>query len=74
MQKGEGMDPYLTKIQEFQDQWSVVGATPQPMELVRLALNSVSEDWKVFVQRILGRYKLPKWNRMCANLQQEELR
>ena len=29
MQKGEGIDPFLTKIQEVRDQLSTVGAAPQ---------------------------------------------
>jgi len=45
MQKGEGINLFLTRIQEVQDQLSIVGAIPQPIELVRLALNSVSEEW-----------------------------
>ena len=39
-----------------------------------MALTSVSEEWQVFVQSILGRDTLPMWDRMWANLQQEELR
>lgn len=74
MQKGEGINPYLTRIQEFQDQLSTVGAMPQPTELVRLVLNSVVEDWQGFVQSILGQEKLPEWDRMSAKLQHEELR
>ena len=74
MQKGEGIDPFLTRIQKVQDQLSIVGATPQASKLMRLALNSISEDWKVFVQSILGRDTLPGWDRMWASLQQEEMR
>lgn len=74
MHNGEGIDPFHTKIQEVRDQLSVVGAAPQPTELVRLALNSVSEEWHVFFQSIMGRDRLPDWDRMWADLQQEELR
>jgi len=41
---------------------------------VKLALNNVSEEWKVFFQSVLVRDKLPKWDSMWSNLQQEELR
>lgn len=58
--KGEGIDPFLTIIQEVWDQLAAVGATPQLTELVWLALNTVSEDSKFFVQSILGRDKLPE--------------
>ena len=42
--------------------------------MVRLALNSVSEEWQVFVQSILGRATLPNWHEMWATLKQVELR
>lgn len=71
---GEGIDPFLTRIQEVLDQLSTVGATPQPSEFVRLTLNCVSEDWQVFVQSILGKDTLPGWDKIWADLQQEKLR
>ena len=61
MQKGERIDPFLKKLQEIRDSLAVVGSTPQPTEMVKLALNSVLEEWQVFVQSILGRARLPKW-------------
>ena len=42
--------------------------------MVRLALNSISEEWQVFVQSILGRAILPYWDGMWVDLKQEELR
>ena len=42
--------------------------------MVRLALNSVSEEWQVFVQSILGRERLSDLGGMCAALRQEEMR
>ena len=45
MQKVEGIDPFLTRIQEIRDHLAAIGEAPQPIELVRLALNSVSEEW-----------------------------
>jgi len=68
MQKGERIDPFLTKLQETQDELAVVGSTPQGSEMVRLALNSVSEEWKIFVQSILGREALPDWDSMWVAL------
>lgn len=47
---------------------------PQLTELVRLALNNISEDWQVFVQSILGKDKFPDWDQMWVDLQQEEMR
>lgn len=42
--------------------------------MVRLVLNSVSDEWQVFVQSILGRATLSNWDEMWAALKQEELR
>jgi len=52
----------------------VVGLKPQPTEMVRLALNSVLEEWKVFVQSILGRERLQNLEGMWATLQREKMR
>ena len=43
------MDPFLTKLKESRDELSAAGHTPQDSKLVRLALNSVSDDWQIFV-------------------------
>jgi len=59
MQKGEHIDPFLTKLQETRDELAAMGSTPQGSEMVRLALNSIFEEWKVFVQSIMGRATLP---------------
>jgi len=40
MQKGEHIDPFLTRIQKVRDQLAVVGAAPQPSKLVQLALTT----------------------------------
>lgn len=58
-QKGEHVDPFLMKLKETCDELSAAGYTPRDLELVRLALNFVSDEWQLFVQRILGRATLP---------------
>ena len=68
------MDPFLTKLKETRDELSVARHTPQDSELVRLALNFVSDDWQIFVQGILGRATLLNWDEMWAALKQEEMR
>ena len=73
MKKGERFDS-LSHIQDNRDQLLAIGFAPRDSELVRLTLNSVSEDYQVFVQSILGREKLSGWEVMWAALQQEELR
>lgn len=74
MQKGEHIDPFLAKLQKTRDQLAAVGSMPQATEMVRLALNSVSDEWQVFVQSILGKERLLDWEQMWAALQQEEMR
>lgn len=71
MQNGDHIDPFLTRLQEIRDSLEVFGSTPQPIDMVRLALNYVSEEWKVFVQRILGRERFLDWEGMWVTLQQE---
>lgn len=74
MEKNESINAFLTWIQEVWDQVAVIGSVPQPIEFVWLALNNVSEEWQVFVQSILHRDTLPRWDKMWSDLQQEELR
>lgn len=68
MQKGEHIDSFLTMLQEIRDLLAAVGSTPQPAEMVKLTLNSVSEEWQVFVQSILGIERLPDWEGMWVAL------
>ena len=74
MQKGEGVNVYLQCVQDTRDQLATVGSTPQPTAMVRIALNGVSDEWKVFIESILGREKLHSWEEMWVALQHEELR
>jgi len=41
--------------------------------MVRIAQNADSEEWETFVQGILGRATLPRWEEMWAVLRQEEI-
>ena len=59
LKKGEHFDSFLSWIQKNRDQLSTVGSAPIDSELVRLTLNSVSQDYQVFVQSMLGRERLP---------------
>lgn len=74
MQKGEQIDLYLIILHEIWDQLTSIGATLDQEFMVRTTLNTVSEDWETFVQRILGRANLPRWEEMWATLRQEEIR
>ena len=53
MQKGECIDLFFTKLQEIQDSLETMGSTPQPTEMVRLALNSVQKSGK-YLSRAFG--------------------
>ena len=70
MQKGEEIDPFLIKLQAIRDQLAFIGATPDDGLMVRIALNTVFEDWETFVQGILGRVALPNCEEMWASLRQ----
>ena len=41
---------------------------------MRTALNAVFEKWETFIQGILDRASLPRWEEMWAALCQEEIR
>ena len=68
MQKGEHIDLYLIRLQEVWDQLTSIGSTPDPEFMVKTALNAVYEEWETFVQGILGRATLPRWEEMWAAL------
>jgi len=74
MQKGEGVNSYLQRLQVTRYQLAAVGSTAQSTAMVRTALNGVSDEWQVFVQSILGRERLPSWEEMWVALQHEELK
>lgn len=73
MQKGEGINPFLTKILESQDEITFIGESPPTAKLMRLVLNSVIEEWENFVQVFLGRDQLPGWDQMWTDLTQEDM-
>ena len=43
-------------------------------DIVRTALNGVSKGWHMFVQAIVGRERLPDWDRLWDDFVQEETR
>ena len=44
MQKGEGVNLYLQRLQDIRDQLATVGSTPQRTVMLRIALNGVSDE------------------------------
>ena len=67
MQKGEQIDPFLSRLKEIRDQLTSIG-TMLDHELMVRTLDVVSEDWEVFVQSILGRATLPDWEEIWTAL------
>jgi hypothetical protein len=54
------------------DELCVVGEAIVDSELVRTTLNGVTKQWDVFVEGIVGRENLPKWDRLWDDFVQEE--
>ena len=61
-------------MKEIKDQLTSIGVTLDQELMVRIVMNTVSEDWEVFVQSIVGKVTLPYWEEMWAALCQEEIR
>jgi hypothetical protein len=74
MGKDESMTTYLTKITQVRDELGAVGEKVEDSEMVRQALNGVVVPWAVFVQSIIARENLPKWDRLWDDFTQEEIR
>ena len=67
MTKAKNVTTYLTKITQ-------VGEVVVDSELVRTALNGVTKQWTVFVEGIVARENLPKWDCLWDDFIQEETR
>ena len=52
---------YLTKITQMHDELVAVGEKVEDRELVRIALNDFTKSWEVFVNGVITRENLPKW-------------
>ena len=74
MQKGEEIDHFLLRLQGIHDQLTFVGSTSNVEFMISIAPNAVSNEWEMFVQRILGRATLPSWEEMWENIRQEEIK
>jgi hypothetical protein len=72
MTKTENVATYLTKITQMRDELGVVGEVVADNELVRTSLNGVTKQWAVFVEGIVARENLPKWDRLWDDFIQEE--
>jgi hypothetical protein len=72
MTKTESDATYLTKLTQMRDELGVVGEVVADSELVKTALNGVTKQWAVFVESILARENLPKWDHLWDDFIQEE--
>jgi hypothetical protein len=73
MSRGESMASYLTKLTQVRDELTAVRDTVPDDELVRIALNGFGKQWDVFVRCVVGREKLPTWERLWDDFIQEEI-
>jgi hypothetical protein len=72
MTKAENVVTYLTRLTQVRDELGVVGEAIADSELVRTTLNGVSKQWVVFVEGIVARENLPKWESLWDDFVQEE--
>jgi hypothetical protein len=72
MTKAENVVTYLTKLTQVRDELGAIGEAIVDYELVRTTLNGVSKQWVVFVEGIMARENLPKWERLWDDFVQEE--
>jgi hypothetical protein len=72
MTKVENLITYLTRLTQVRDELGVVGEAINYSELVRIALNGVTKQWVVFVEGIVARENLPKWECLWDDFVQEE--
>jgi hypothetical protein len=66
MTKTGNVSTYITKITQMRDELGVVGEVVVGNEIVRTALNGVTKQWVFFVECIVARVNLPKWDRLLS--------
>jgi hypothetical protein len=74
MTKAKNAVTYLTRLTQVRDELGAMGESIADSELVRTALNGVSKQWVVFVEGIVARENLSKWERLWDDFVQEETR
>jgi 23S rRNA A1618 N6-methylase RlmF len=73
MTKSNTMTSYLTKITQVRDQLAAVGEVVTDEEMVRTALNSFAKPWAPFINGIVARETLPKFDRLWDDFIQKEI-
>jgi hypothetical protein len=74
MTKAKNVVTYLTRMIQVRDELGAMGEAIADSELVRTALNGVSKQSVVFVEGIVARKNLPKWERLWDDFVREETR
>jgi hypothetical protein len=74
MTKAENVVTYLTRLTHTRHELGAVGEPIAGSELVRTTLNGVTKQWVVFVEGIVTRENLPKWECVRDDFVQEETR
>jgi hypothetical protein len=74
MARDEGVTSYLTRLTQVRDEIAAVGDIIPEEELVCIALNGFGKQWDVFVKCVVGREKMPTWERLWDDFTQEEIR
>jgi hypothetical protein len=69
----QGVTSYLTRLTRVRDELAAVGDIILEEELVHIALNGFGKQWDVFVKCVVGREKIPTWERLWDDFTQEEI-
>jgi hypothetical protein len=72
MTKAENVVTYLTRLTQVRDELGAIGEAIADSELVRTTLNGVAKQWTVFVEGIVAKENLLKWERLWDDFVQEE--
>ena len=74
MEKGQSVISIFMKISELRNQLSTIKDQIMNKEFVRLALNGLPQTWEPFIQVIIARPKIPKFDCLRSDCIQEESR
>lgn len=67
MSRTDTVATYLTKITQVRDELATIGEIVDNQKLERTTLNGFTKPWEAFVNGIVARDNLPKWERMWDN-------
>ena len=68
MTKVENVTTYLTRITQVRDELGAIREVVADNELVRTSLSGVTKQWDVFVEGVVARSNLLKWDRIWDDL------